>query len=848
MVIDTALHSPARKFLPFFLFALAASGLYASSLYSFLLFHSLIEVLCVVVLLTIFVLVWNARTILDNHYFLLLGISFLFTAAFTLIHTFAYKGFEVFPGENTNLSSQLWIASRYLFSLTFLIAPVFITRRLNAAATLIVFAVLTALLCAALFFGVFPDCFIEGQGLTPFKVYSEYIIIVILMAALGLLISKRTLFDPRVLRMLAFSIVSAAAADAAFTQYLSAYGPANLIGHFFLFLSAILIYRAIVVTAITEPMAILYRNLEQSREQFKLIAETSVDLIFQLDAACKVMFCSPAVVRYGYSVADVIGKDFSEFIAHDDLNQAVSAFRRAIGGRGINALELRLLRADGTLSHAEINVAPLMVNGAVIGLQGVSRDVTNRKKTDEALRESDQFNKLVLDTVGNLIVVLDIDGRIRRFNKACEKVTGYTAAEVRGRVFLHFMVPEEDMESVRLTWEHLQAGDFPNSHENHWIAKNGTRRLISWTNTALVRNGKVVYVVSAGIDITDRKLIEQKLRESEALYRRIGESIDYGVWVCAPDGRNTFASESFLKMVGITQEQCSNFGWGNVLHPDDADRTIAAWQECVRTGGTWDVEHRFRGTDDQWHHVLARGVPVRNEQGEITCWAGINLDISRLKQAEEQIKASLAEKEVMLREIHHRVKNNLQVISSLVSLQTDNLADERIREEFNDVRDRVRAMALVHEKLYQTDNLAQLNFAEYIASLLHFLWRSHGALAEKVRLLLAVEPVTLPIETAVPCGLILNELVGNALKHAFPDGNGGEVTVGLDHDPVTETVCLRVCDNGVGLRAGLDWRQARSLGLRLVRILAGQLHGTAETGKGPGTEFKVTFSLNRMRS
>jgi PAS domain S-box-containing protein len=139
-------------------------------------------------------------------------------------------------------------------------------------------------------------------------------------------------------------------------------------------------------------------------------------------------------------------------------------------------------------------------------------------------------------------------------------------------------------------------------------------------------------------DVARRTQAEQALRVSEAIYRAIGESIDYGVWVCEPDGRNTYASPSFLKMVGITQEQCSNFGWGNVLHPDDAERTIAAWKECVRTGGKWDIEHRFRGVDGNYHPVLARGVPVRNDRGEIVCWAGINLDIRRVKEAEEQTR------------------------------------------------------------------------------------------------------------------------------------------------------------------------------------------------------------------
>jgi two-component sensor histidine kinase len=157
-------------------------------------------------------------------------------------------------------------------------------------------------------------------------------------------------------------------------------------------------------------------------------------------------------------------------------------------------------------------------------------------------------------------------------------------------------------------------------------------------------------------------------------------------------------------------------------------------------------------------------------------------------------------------------------------------------------------MALVHEKLYQTSDLARLNFADYATSLLRSLWRSHGTLAGKARLHLELAPVALSIEAAVPCGLILNELAGNALKHAFPHAGGGEVTVGIEHDLSNNSVCLRVHDNGVGLPADLDWQKSCSLGLRLVKILAGQLFGTVETGPGPGTEFRIIFPLKEFKS
>ena len=211
-----------------------------------------------------------------------------------------------------------------------------------------------------------------------------------------------------------------------------------------------------------------------------------------------------------------------------------------------------------------------------------------------------------------------------------------------------------------------------------------------------------------------------------------------------------------------------------------------------------------------------------------------------LREGEERLRASLAEKEVLLKEIHHRVKNNMQVISSLVALQAERLPDAAMRAVLQDVTHRVRSMALVHEKLYQSADMARVEFAEYARSLLSYLWRAHGSAASGVRLVLDLEPAPLSVNTAVPCGLILNELVSNSLKHAFSGRPGGEVAVSLRCGP-EEQVWLRVRDNGAGLPEGLDWRKADSLGLRLVQMLAGQLHATVEVSSAEGTEFKVTF-------
>ncbi len=343
--------------------------------------------------------------------------------------------------------------------------------------------------------------------------------------------------------------------------------------------------------------------------------------------------------------------------------------------------------------------------------------------------------------------------------------------------------------------------------------------------------------------IRERRQAEQALSESESLFRSLFENSLDAVFLTIPDGSILSANPATCTMFGMAEEEIIRAGQAGLIAPDDP-RNDAAIEKRRRTGQISGVELDFIRKNGQRFpaEIDAFILPSEPERSFV-----IVRDITERKKVEEQIKASLAEKDVLLREIHHRVKNNLQVISSLINLQAAGLTDERMCDEFNDVRDRVRSMALIHEKMYQTSNLEQLNFADYAASLLDSLWRSHGKLAEKVRLTLALAPVVLSIEVAVPCGLILNELAVNALKHAFPNCCDGEVTVSMEHHPSAHTVCLGVRDNGVGLPADVDWRQSSSLGLRLVRILAVQLHGTVDAGIGPGAEFQITFPLNEAQ-
>jgi len=216
-------------------------------------------------------------------------------------------------------------------------------------------------------------------------------------------------------------------------------------------------------------------------------------------------------------------------------------------------------------------------------------------------------------------------------------------------------------------------------------------------------------------------------------------------------------------------------------------------------------------------------------------------EVEERRRAEVLLETSLHEKEVLLKEIHHRVKNNLQVISSMLRLQSNQVKDQAVTIALMDSQNRVQSMALIHEKLYQSVNLAKIDFAGYIESLVSYLNRSYNSAQKEVTLRVQAEPVSMNIDLAMPCGLIINELVSNALKHAFPNGNGGLVVVQLKERENSQ-VDLVVSDNGVGIPSGVDIRNSPSLGLQMVNALVGQLGGDLQFDPTQGTSFKITFS------
>ena len=219
----------------------------------------------------------------------------------------------------------------------------------------------------------------------------------------------------------------------------------------------------------------------------------------------------------------------------------------------------------------------------------------------------------------------------------------------------------------------------------------------------------------------------------------------------------------------------------------------------------------------------------------------LQIELAERRRIEAQITASLREKEVLLKEIHHRVKNNLQVISSLLDLQASNIEDSRTVDMFRDSQNRVNSMGLIHERLYQASDLARIDFAEYIQDLANNLFYSYAGNSESIELRIQVESIYLDVDTGIPCGLIINELVSNCLKYAFPEGSSGTIDIALRHEG--DDMILSVCDDGVGLPPGMDYRKTSSLGLKLVSTLTRQLKGKIEVSSQNGSQFIIQFPV-----
>lgn len=500
--------------------------------------------------------------------------------------------------------------------------------------------------------------------------------------------------------------------------------------------------------------------------------------------------------------------------------------------------------------------------------QMVEMSELSKSEILNALFENEEYQKTILSTVQTGIVVIDAETkRIIDINESALKFIGTQRDKVIGNICHKFICPADK-------------GHCPIIDHNH-VIDNSERTLLNINNEEIpiiktvtpMSLGGRDYLIESFMDITKLRLTENALRKSEAVLKSFFDSNDVIMSVIElvdDDIIYILPNRRMAEFFGMNIKDLTGKHLTDLDVPTNFQNfVIKKIKECLKKG-TITIEFNLSKTHERWYHGSISPINEKSSKK----FSFVAIEITETKLMEDKLKASLKEKELLLHEIHHRVKNNLQIISSLLSLQSGYIKDDETLKIFKESQNRVMSLAMIHEKLYKSSNLVQIDFTEYVKDLVDKLFYTYKISRNNVQLSINIDNIFFDIETAIPCGLIINELVTNSLKHAFPanvvrgfedkkssipTASGRGPADGPSADPqicgeksrnneikielhqAKYNFMLTVSDNGTGLPENIDFKNTESLGLQLVNSLVKQLDGTIELDRSKCTNFKIIF-------
>ncbi len=470
-----------------------------------------------------------------------------------------------------------------------------------------------------------------------------------------------------------------------------------------------------------------------------------------------------------------------------------------------------------------------------------------KKKAEEKLAKNEKKYKALFNLSPDFLVVLDPDGIILDINHRVEQDSGVSRDVFIGKdvheianLFLSSSKINENFISSFMN------GDGIKKPVEIEVDYNGKVSHIELHRAPMVIDGDIFAIQIIGRNISKRKMAEkaliksrERLHDANIYLETIINASPFAIIDLSPDGRvKSLWNPSAENIFGWSKEEAigKHLPFINEKNENKCQKIM---NRALSGESKSDIELECCRKDDKLIHTMMATAPLLDVDGGIQGIMATFADISDLIDAESQIKASLEEKEVLLREVHHRVKNNLQIISSLISLQSEYTSEPETLKMFQESKHRIRSMALIHEKLYESKDMAHIDFGEYLKSLVQMLLKFYSEKNNDITVDLNSEEVNLEIDTAISMGLIVNELVSNCFKHAFPNRMNGEVIINLSNDG--GNCLLKVADNGVGIPEGVDFRNTDSLGLQIVQTLTIQLNGNMEHENEGGTIFTITF-------
>ncbi|MEG4024610.1 PAS domain S-box protein [Microcoleus sp. S13C4] len=594
-------------------------------------------------------------------------------------------------------------------------------------------------------------------------------------------------------------------------------------------------------------------TLRDSEERFRATVEQAAVGITHPDQTGRYLRVNQKFCEIlGYSASELLSRTWMDVTYPEDIDADLEQNNKLFAGE-IDSfkMEKRLLHKDGTLVWVNITVSLIKepLSGAIYNVV-VTEDISDRKETEAALKESEERFRQLAENIERVFWMVNVQPQeIIYISPGYEKIWGRSCADLYayGRFFADSLHPEDRERVIANLTRQIESED---EIEYRIVRPDGKTRWIR-DRAFPIRNqsGKVYRIVGIAVDITARKQAEKTIRENEERFRQLAENIQDSVWLMSAEFTDLlYLSPAYEQIWGRSREELyaeplKMMEW---VHPEDK-RLLEEAMGLVLQGESTNTEYRIFLPDGTIRWVCDRAFPIYDESGKIYRVAGIAEDISDRKFTEARIQAALREKEVLIKEIHHRVKNNMQVISSLLELQAQYIEDEPTLALFEDSQTRIHSMALIHEQLYQSEHLDRIALPPYVENLVANLYQSFGCGNTAIQFKLNLAPIYLNIETAIPCGLIINEVVSNSLKYAFSQSLAGEINIKFN-ELSCQQLQLIIQDNGSGFPANFDVENAETLGLRLVRMLSCQLEASITIDSHCGTCYTLIFKeLNYQR-
>jgi PAS domain S-box-containing protein len=457
-------------------------------------------------------------------------------------------------------------------------------------------------------------------------------------------------------------------------------------------------------------------------------------------------------------------------------------------------------------------------------------DVTESIKAEEALIDSEERFREIYENTNDIIFTMDLQGNFTSINPIAEKILGKKLEELKELNISNVLTPK----STETGFENIRkkiTGEATNTlYEVDYVNNDGSLTSLEINSKIRYKDGKPFEIFGIARNISERKEDKKALKKSEEKYKIIFENAPLGIMTADVKGNIIEINPTLLQMLGSSSvEETKKINVMEFKPLVDAG-SVKAFKQCIETGNPIITETIYTSIWGKTLNARLYTKPLKNTKGEVTSFQVIIEDVTEEKQSENQLKSALVEKEILLREVHHRVKNNMQIIISLINMQMQDIEDHVMIKKYKDLQQRVMAMSIIHEDLYMSEDLSKINFRKYLKKLSNNLLHSYSQ-ESGIEMKFNLADIFLSIDTAIPLGLIVNELLSNSLKHAFPDE--------WVKKNKNKKYLLKVSDNGIGMPEDYKSQKENSLGLMLVDILVKQLKGSLSTNKKSGLKYEI---------